>query len=336
MRAPGFWQQRGGSVIPTLLSPLAALSAAATARRVSRPGWRSPVPVICCGNVTVGGAGKTTVAIDLGRRLRARGLAPHFLLRGYGGSFRGTRRVQADDTAALVGDEALLLSEVAPTWIGGNRANSARQAIAAGADTLILDDGLQNPTLAKDVALLVVDGGVGFGNARLLPAGPLREPVAAGAARCHAAVLIGEDTAGALALLPAKLPVLRARLLPCSSAELSGRRVLAFAGIARPAKFFDTVAAAGAELVDAISFPDHHRFTPDEFRRLLDRAEHRCALPVTTAKDAARLTPAQRAAVRVLRVSLAWDEVSAIELLLDQFTALRNTSMNRSISSASL
>ena len=188
---PRFWRRDG--VLPRLLSPFAAVTAAVTARRVTRPGWHAPVPVICCGNVTVGGAGKTTVALDLGARLVARGQTVHFLLRGYGGTVRGPHRVAAGDTAAEVGDEALLLAAVAPTWIGADRVASARAAVAAGAEVLVLDDGLQNPGLHKDLSLLVVDGTSGFGNGRVLPAGPLREPVAAGAARCQAAVLIGPD-----------------------------------------------------------------------------------------------------------------------------------------------
>ena len=163
-----------------MLSPLAAVTAAATAHRVTRPGWRAAVPVICCGNVTVGGAGKTTLALDLGARLSARGHLVHFLLRGYRGVVRGPHRVTAGDTATMVGDEALLLAAVAPTWIGADRAASARAAVAAGAQVLVLDDGLQNPGLHKDLSLLVVDGATGFGNGRVLPAGPLREPVAAG------------------------------------------------------------------------------------------------------------------------------------------------------------
>ena len=267
----------------------------------------------------------------------ARGLTPHFVLRGYGGAIRETRRVQQDDTAAAVGDEALLLAEIGPTWIGANRAVSARQAIAAGADILVLDDGLQNPTLAKDMSLLVVDGGSGFGNGRVLPAGPLREPVAAAAARCDVAVLIGPDTEGALAALPSSFPVLRAHLVPgkCVMA-LAGARVMAFAGIARPEKFFATLEAAGAELVERIAFPDHHPFAGRMFQHLLDRAVCLGALPVTTAKDAARLTAAQRTAVHVMHVALAWDDARAIENLLDQVIARRNTSMKRSTSISSL
>ena len=154
-------------MLPTLLAPLSALPAAITAARLRRTGWVAPVPVICVGNVTVGGAGKTTVALDLVRRLLARGRRPHVLLRGYGGQVRGPHWVRPDDAPALVGDEALLYAPLAPTWVGGDRRRSAQAAVAAGADVLVMDDGLQNPGLHKRLSLLVIDGGFGFGNARM-------------------------------------------------------------------------------------------------------------------------------------------------------------------------
>jgi tetraacyldisaccharide 4'-kinase len=314
-RAPAFWRRDG--VLARMLAPLSAVTEAVTARRVARPGWRAPVPVICCGNVTVGGSGKTTLALDLGQRLLARGVAVHFLLRGYGGASRGTHRVAAGDSAVLVGDEALLLAALAPTWVGGDRAASAQAAVAAGAEALVLDDGLQNPTLAKDLALLVVDGGSGFGNRRVLPAGPLREPIAAGAARCRAAVLIGEDSSGAAAALPSGLPVLRARLDPGPATwALAGRRVLAFAGIARPEKFFATLEQVGAVVVDRVPFADHHPYAARDWGRVLDAAARQRALAVTTAKDAVRLPEAIRSQVGIADIRLLWDDVAAIEALL--------------------
>jgi tetraacyldisaccharide 4'-kinase len=279
-----------------------------------------PVPVICCGNVTVGGAGKTTLALDLASRLRARGVGVHVLLRGYGGTAcgvhrgmpRGTYRVAPDDPASMVGDEALLLAEVAPTWVGADRAASARAAVAAGAEALLLDDGLQNSTLAKDLSLLVVDGASGFGNGRVLPAGPLREPVAAGAARCQAAVLIGADATGAAAQLPAGLPVLHARLEQGPEiADLVAQPVLAFAGIARPEKFFDGLARAGVVVAARKPFPDHHPYTAPEIQHVLETAAQLHATAVTTPKDAVRLPPA------IVGVSLVWDADAAIERLLD-------------------
>jgi len=315
MRAPGFW--KSGGALPGLLSPVSRLFASATARRVAQPGWKAPVPVICCGGATVGGAGKTTLAIDIGRRLSVRGVAVHFVIRGYGGKMRGTRRVIPGDSAAAVGDEALLLSEVAPTWIGGDRAESARAAVGQGAKVLVMDDGLQNPTLVKDCSVLVVDGGSGFGNGLVMPAGPLREPVAASASRCQVAVLIGADATGALAQLPEDLPVLRARLRPAADMTvLAGRRVLAFAGIAVPQKFFASLEEAGAQLVGRASFADHHAFTQQEIDYLLHQAAEVKAIPVTTPKDAARLPREALMRLHVAGVDLEWADANEIELLL--------------------
>jgi tetraacyldisaccharide 4'-kinase len=314
MMPPRFWAHDG--VLPRLLSPLSALVEQSTARRVARPGWRAPVPVLCCGNAGVGGAGKTTLALDLVRRLQARGVAVHCLTRGYGGRTRGVVRVNpAVHDAALVGDEPLLLAAAAPAWVSADRAAGARAAVAAGAGMLVMDDGLQNPGLMQDLALLVVDGASGFGNGRVLPAGPLREPAAAAAARCRAAVLVGPDLAGAQAALPPGFPMLTARLAP--DQVLQGRRVLAFAGIARPSKFFQMLQDAGAEVVATAGFPDHHRFTAAELDGLLRRAAALGAEPATTPKDAVRLLPGLRAQVLVVGVSLAWDDPSGIEALLD-------------------
>jgi tetraacyldisaccharide 4'-kinase len=316
-RAPEFWARDG--LLPRLLQPAASVAAAITAGRMARPGWRASVPVICCGNVSVGGAGKTTVALDLAARIAARGVRVHYLLRGYGGRARRVRRVQAGDAASEVGDEALLLAEVAPTWIGADRAASARAAIAAGAEALVMDDGLQNPTLHKDFSLLVVDGGYGFGNGRVLPAGPLREPVIAGAARCRAAVLIGADGADAARALPPSLPVLRARLVPAPDAvRLQGRKVLAFAGIGRPEKFFATVEAVGGVLVGRRPFPDHHPYGDTELVGLITEATQLDALPVTTAKDAVRIPAGTREKFAVLGVSLGWEQPAEIEALLTE------------------
>lgn len=252
--APSFWSHDG--VLAHVLSPLSAVGAALTARRVARPGWHAPVPVICCGNVTVGGAGKTTLVLDLAHRLISRGRAVHVLLRGYGGSSRGVHRVATDDPVSLAGDEALLLVAAAPTWTGADRRATARAAIEAGADVLLMDDGLQNPTLEKTFSILVVDGATGFGNGRVLPAGPLREPVASAAARCRAAVLVGPDGTGALARLPPDLPVLRASLRQDRAiAALAGQTILAFAEIAIPDKFFGPLRQAGAIVAAARPFP---------------------------------------------------------------------------------
>jgi tetraacyldisaccharide 4'-kinase len=316
-RAPDFWWNDGP--LARLLSPLSAVTVALTARRVRRGGWVAPVPVICCGNATVGGAGKTTLVLDIAQRLRRRGTAVHILLRGYGGRVRGTHRVQPEDTAAMVGDEALLLSAVAPTWTGSDRAASARAAIRDGARVLVMDDGLQNPTLAKTMSLLIIDGRTGFGNGHVLPAGPLREPVAAAAVRVQAAILIGTDQAKALSALPPNLPVLTARLEQDAAIRaLAGRRVLAFAGIASPEKFFAPLRAAGAVLTASRAFPDHHMFSRRELEALVTQAAAADALLVTTPKDAVRLPAAIRPMVSVVGVALVWDDPRGIEALLDR------------------
>jgi tetraacyldisaccharide 4'-kinase len=243
----------------------------------------------------------------------------HFLSRGYGGSGRGTHRVVLGESAGQVGDEPLLLAETAPTWTGADRAASARAAVEAGAEVLVMDDGLQNPTLHKDLSLLVVDGASGFGNGRVLPAGPLREPVSTGASRCQAAVLIGPVRADVLACLPPGMPRIRARLVHGPEVEaLAGRKVLAFAGIASPEKFFATLAAAGVVVAGRMSFRDHHRYTERELHRLLAWAERLDALPVTTAKDAVRLPPAMGAQVCVAGIGIVWEDPAAIEALLSR------------------
>ena len=316
MRPPAFWSEGGWR--SHLLRPAEAVTGWMTARRVARPGWRAPVPVLCCGNAGVGGAGKTTLALDLLRRLQLRDGRPHALLRGYGGRERGPILVQPGlHDAARVGDEALLLAAVAPTWVSANRATGAWAAAEEGADAIVMDDGLQNPGLVKDCSLLVIDGGYGFGNGRLLPAGPLREPVAAAAARCRAAVLIGADARGAVAMLPPGLPVLRAVLVPDLGELDFDLRYLAFAGIGRPEKFFAGLRAAGVMLAGTWAFADHHPYTDGELAALRRYAHDAEAMLLTTPKDIARLSEDQRAGIAVADVSLAWEDEAALDALLD-------------------
>ena len=318
MRPPGFWHRTNAHLAPLALSPFCWITAQATARRLRRPAWAAPVPVICCGNIGVGGAGKTTLALDLLRRLHGRGVDAHALTRGYGGRTRGLVRVDIlRDDAERVGDEALLLAASATTWVAADRAAAARAAVAQGAHCLVMDDGMQNPTLRKDCTLLVIDGDVGFGNGRLLPAGPLRESVARGASRAQAAVLIGADRTGAAQRLPIGLPVLRATLVMTSQAEaLHGQRLVAFAGLARPEKFFSALRALDLELVAQRAFADHHRYRASELRQLAIQARHERAVLVTTPKDAARLPAWFREQVTILGVVLHWNDDAGIEAVL--------------------
>ncbi len=320
MKAPAFWY-RPPSVAAALLSPVAAVWAAVGRAKLGRAGFRPGVPVVCVGNLVAGGAGKTPVVLDLMARLRGMGVAAHSLSRGYGGRLEGPVRVDPGcHGAAEVGDEPLLLAAGGPAWVARDRAAGARAMVAAGAQAIVMDDGFQNPALAKDLSLVVVDGAVGFGNGRVIPAGPLREPVGDGLARAQALVLVGEDRAGVAGTVGGRVRVVRARLVPdpAVAVGLRGKPVLAFAGIGRPGKFFDTLREIGADVVEAVPFPDHHPYTGAEVEGLLAQADRLGAVPVTTAKDAVRLPPGSRDRVAILPVALAWEDEGAVTALLEQ------------------
>lgn len=319
MRAPDFWARPGG--VSSALLPLGAAYAGAGAvrRRMARP-WRAPVPVICIGNINVGGAGKTPLAIALCHHLKAVGKSPHVVSRGYGGAIPGPCRVDpAIHDAAQVGDEALLLARVAPTWIGRRRAAAARAAADGGAGIIVMDDGFQNFSLAWDLSVIAIDGAYGFGNGRVMPAGPLREPLKPGLARADAAVVIGPDDAGGGRLAEQYMPLFRARMAPLAGEGLdaiAGRDVMAFAGIGRPAKFYATLEQMGCRLVETFDFADHHPYRADEIMAICETAAAADAIPVTTAKDAVRLPPEARAMVETLHVELEWQDADAPARLL--------------------
>jgi len=308
-----------------MLDPVGWVWTAATRLRcaLARP-WRAPARVLCVGNLVAGGAGKTPVALDLARRILARGHAVHFLTRGYGGGAPGPLRVDPSRHGFTeVGDEALLLARVAPTWVGADRAALARAASADGARVLVMDDGFQNPSLVQDLPVVVVDGAAGFGNGRVIPAGPLREPLADGLARARAAVLVGDDERNAIAVMARTrpdLPILGARIAPgVEAARLKGRPALAFAGIGRPEKFFASAAAAGVRVLETASFPDHHPFVRAEVEDIQRRAARLGAVALTTAKDYVRLPAGATAGIEVLTMDLIWDDEAGLEKLLDAF-----------------
>lgn len=324
MRAPAFWQ-RAPSLAANLLRPAGFVYGAVAARRMRRAGERAGVPVICVGNFTAGGAGKTPTALAIAQMLTEAGERPVFLTRGYGGRLHGPVRVDPARHGALdVGDEPLLLVRIAPAIVARDRPAGARLAVAEGASVIVMDDGLQNPSLAKDLRIAVVDGETGVGNGLCLPAGPLRAPLSAQWPRIDGAIVIGAGAGGeavARETLRAGKPLIRARLEPdpAAAAGLRGRRVLAFAGIGRPAKFFATLAACGAEIAARQAFPDHHSFTAPEMAALVARAEADGLALVTTEKDFARIetAPALRAyAPRIAPVP--------VRLALDGDGALRN------------
>jgi len=292
MRMPGFWDKGGGGLWRALLAPFGRVYGAITLHRLKKPGWRAGVPVISIGNLTSGGAGKTPTALALTKALTLRGETPFILSRGYGGREAGPLRVEFDHhTAEEVGDEPLLLARDAPVVIARNRKAGAMLAIKQGASCILLDDGLQNPALQKDFSLCVVDGGFGFGNGAVLPAGPLRAPVQPMMQHIDAFLMIGADKMGVGALFSAQKPVFHTRMIAdqAMSATLSGQKVFAFSGIGRPDKFRATLEEAGAEIIGFHAFADHHLYTDAEAERLLHEARKEGAMLVTTQKDHVRL-----------------------------------------------
>jgi tetraacyldisaccharide 4'-kinase len=330
MREPEFWW-REGSLASALLTPLATVYAAIATWRLARPGWRPGIPVVCIGNLTVGGAGKTPTALTVARMLARAGERPVFLSRGYGGALAGPLVVDpARHRAREVGDEPLLLARTAPTIVARDRIKGA--GIAGGASVIVMDDGFHNPSLAKDFSVLVVDARRGIGNGRVIPAGPLRVPLDAQLTRAHALVVVGNSARGCAVAEMARdrdIPVLRASLRADTAfiAGLGGRRVLAFAGIGDPQKFFATLAEAGVALATTRSFADHHRYTHPEATALCEEAERDGLALVTTEKDLARLSGEEQplsARARALPVTLVFEDEARFEsLLLERLAAAR-------------
>ncbi len=332
MREPAFWWRDPG-LAAGLFAPLAAIYGAVAARRMARQGRRAGAPVVCIGNPTVGGAGKTPLALLVARLLAAAGEQPAFLSRGYGGRSPGPLQVDPlRHRAADVGDEPLLLAGVAPTIVARDRVAGATAALAAGAGIIVMDDGFQNSSLRKDFSVLVVDARRGIGNGKVIPSGPLRARLDAQLARAHALVVVGQSSAPDLAgILDRGLPVFRARLAPDAGgvAALGGGRVLAFAGIGDPEKFFATLRDAGIAVAATRSFSDHHRYTRAEAAALCERADRENLILVTTEKDTVRLRGDDKVAQLTARaialtVTLVLeDEASFKTLLLEKVARAR-------------
>lgn len=316
MREPQFWRGKtaGAAILSTLLSPLGHAYGYSVRIREARANPARPkARVVCIGNLTAGGTGKTPLAIALAKRLQARGAMVVFLSRGYGGKLKDAVEVTAAHRAEDVGDEPLLLRAVAPTIVSRNRKSGARMCDALGADVIVMDDGHQNFQIAKDLSIVVVGGG-GFGNGKLIPAGPLREPVARGLARADAVILSG----GGEHTLSFTGPVLRSHIVPENDESISGARVFAFAGIGEPDRFFDTLKVLGATLAGSRAFPDHYPFADGDIAALRSAASERNARLITTEKDFVRLSETQRKDIEPLRIRAVFDDEDALEALLDR------------------
>ena len=324
MRAPDFWDER--SVVSNLLVPVGAIvsSVAWVRAQTARP-KEIKVPVVCVGNLVAGGAGKTPVALSLAKHLQRLGSEVHFLSRGYRGRIRGPHRVdKTSDNANDVGDEALLLARMAPTWVSANRAAGGRLAEINGAQIVLMDDGFQNFSLAKSLSVLVVDSEYGFGNQRVIPAGPLRESISCGFGRADVAVLLGGDNKKVRQAIPQEMPVLNANIAVDPNFKgFEGRPVVAFAGIGRPEKFFGILETLDCSLVQSIPFPDHYMYTAKEILGLREMAENADAVLVTTEKDIIRFPRSLRQVAEAVPVEVVWDDESIVDTILSRVLTMQ-------------
>lgn len=323
MRPPEFWNYRDGRLsaptLRTLLTPISWVWSAVTARRIrTTVPYECGVPVICVGNVTLGGTGKTPVTAYLLQSLTRMNIRAVGLSRGYKGQLKGPIPVSDTHTHRDVGDEPILLARNGVVWVSEGRDDGARAAVAHGAKVIVMDDGHQNPSLAKTLSLVVVDAQTGFGNGCVVPAGPLREPVKTSLARADAVILIKpyqsfeipedvmEDVEGQV--------ILTAWLHPKSSAP-SGK-LFAFAGIGRPNKFFDALRQSGADLVEEIGYPDHHNYSPEDIKSLTELAKELGAQLITTEKDHVRLPKGFAQHVATWPIEVRFDDELMMRRLL--------------------
>lgn len=327
LKAPFFWYRKKG-VVASALAPLGRLYGSIAEKRYAKAEpYRSRLPVICIGNFTSGGGGKTPAAIAIAQLLIELGAKPAFLTRGYGGTSEGAVFVKTGQSAEAVGDEPLLLAEVAPTMVSADRPAGAKAIEASDATIIVMDDGFQNPRLTKDLSIVVVDSEMGVGNGLVVPAGPLRAPLEAQMARADALLVIGDGGRGAPLVEAFKAegkPVLNARLVPRQDKRwLSVLPVIGFAGIARPEKFFATLRNNGARLIDRRSYPDHYRYSERQARSLLREAKDYNAMLVTTEKDWVRLPADDGSDAAELKhrsrpflIGVAFDDGAAVKKLL--------------------
>ncbi|MDB5439245.1 MAG: lpxK [Caulobacteraceae bacterium] len=327
LSTPRWWYRRKppAPITRLLLRPLSWIWAETTAAKLRRAKPLDPgIPVICVGNLTLGGTGKTPVVAALLSRLRRRGVDAQGLSRGYGGKEAGPLRVDpACHTAAQVGDEPLMLAAEAPVWISRDRAAGARAMAESGAQLIVMDDGHQNPSLRKTLALVVVDGETRngewpFGDGAVFPAGPMRESLATGLSRADAVVLmLPSDLPAAdpdLLTLLSERPVLICRLAPVGPPPAG--KIFAFAGVGKPWKVERSLVAAGADLADFVALPDHAPYDEGMLKALLAHAQGAGATLLTTAKDHARLPPQWRARVAVFPVEARFEDEAALDALL--------------------
>ncbi|WP_370170732.1 MULTISPECIES: tetraacyldisaccharide 4'-kinase [Hyphomonas] len=322
MKAPHFWSagldpksREAAPVTRALLTPLAALYTYGIRRKLARAiPAKASIPVICVGNLTTGGVGKTPIVQAIRKHIESKGIHASSLSRGYGGSEISPQKIYPTwHTADMCGDEPLLLSQTGESWIGKDRFAGVQMMAFYGTKVAIMDDGHQNPSLAKDLSIIVIDAAAPFGNGHVLPKGPLREPVKDGLARADAVILMGEGDVPQQ-VIDSGLPVLRARIVPSGPAPAGP--LVAFAGIGRPQKFFDSLKAEGGDIREAIGYPDHHDYSKKELAFLHKLAKTHGAQLITTSKDHVRIYPNERGGILQFPVHAEFEDPSQLDALL--------------------
>ncbi|MDR0695783.1 MAG: tetraacyldisaccharide 4'-kinase [Holosporales bacterium] len=319
LKAPRFWSEKD-STLARYLKPVSDVyTAVASMRLNSVKPERLQIPVICVGNIVIGGSGKTPVVELVCNILKSNASKPHIISSGYGGYIKNVVMVDATmHTHLQVGDEPMMLSTVAPTWIGQNKANAGKAAELAGADVLVMDDGMQNNSLEKDLQVLVIDSLQWFGNEHVFPAGPLRESIRSGLKKADVVIIIGESDKALEETIWSNspdVPVCHAKMHVKRHVNVPNNRVLGFCGLGYPSKFRNTLISEGYDLVDFVSFPDHHRYTISELQRLISTARNVDASLITTMKDYVKIPEVLRVNISILEISLRIDDDSFAILL---------------------
>jgi tetraacyldisaccharide 4'-kinase len=318
LKAPKFWYLKKDTYLSRILYPLSLLFRLGTKiRNITNHPNKSSLPIICVGNIVVGGAGKTPVSLKIGKILSKAGYSPHFISKGYAGIIKDCTLVESWHSPKSVGDESLLLSEIAPTWVGINRNESIKLAANKGSDCIIMDDGFQNPTIHKDFSIIVINSSQEFGNTRVMPAGPLRESIKRGLSKTNLIIVIGDVTKYLQKTIPNHIPLIPAKFNIINENKIfKGQKITAFAGIAYPEKFFTSLREQGAKIVKEITYPDHHIYDENDLLSLAETANKTQSVLVSTRKDFVRIPKSYRSLVNTLDGEIIFENEDLIKEIL--------------------
>ena len=318
LKAPKFWYLKRDTLFSLFFYPLSLLFRLGTQiRNAASTSKKSSLPIICVGNIVVGGAGKTPVSLKIGKMLIEAGYHPHFVSKGYSGIIKNNTLIENWHSPKSVGDESLLLSNIAPTWIGLDRNKSIKLAEKKGADSIIMDDGFQNPTIYKDFSIVVINASQEFGNRRVIPSGPLRESIKKGFSRTNLIVIIGDVTDSLKKIIPDHIPIILAKFAINNENKIfKGQKITAFAGIAYPEKFFTSLKDQGAKIVRKSTYPDHHIYDENDLLSLAEVANQTNSILVTTQKDFIRIPKSYRSLISTLDGEIIFENEIVLKEIL--------------------